>query len=141
MGCSLQVQKFAPGSEESSLNLTLTRAFGKGFTTPFVWHVHWLRRMSGSGTMKQPYLSASYTRDQVPLDLRTGVAAQQAFETVLVKTRGVLDGAQIAPISQPTNPTGDINGTRPTKRRATLMMSTAINSLRCIRPINRFSDG
>ena len=34
MGRSLRVQKFIPGSEESNLNLTLTRAFGEGYTNP-----------------------------------------------------------------------------------------------------------
>ena len=39
MGCSLRVQKFVPGSEKSSLNITLTsRAFGEGFTTLLVCH-------------------------------------------------------------------------------------------------------
>ena len=50
------------------------------------------------------------------------------------------DGAQIAPISQPTDPTGDINGTRPTKRRATSKTPTAINSIFCIQPTDCFSD-
>mgnify|MGYP003497651373 CR=1 FL=1 len=52
--------------------------------------MHWLRGRSGCGIVKQPILSASYTTDRVPLDLRTGVAAQQAFKTVLVNSRDIL---------------------------------------------------
>ena len=44
MGCSLRVQKLVLGSEESRLNLTLTRAFGEGFTSLYVCHgLYWMQ--------------------------------------------------------------------------------------------------